>query len=379
MQSQDDLLDLVGRIYDAAIDPSLWPDVLSALCDATGSAGVNFMIVDKASGLIPRSVSVGIPSDRVDEYNYHVVKFDPRVKYGFENPQKKIIYDYQFTNESEMDRSEYYNWLNMLGGFRYFLAARVLENQDVTAFVSLQRLARDGHADQPAIDRFQRLASHLSRAAEIGLRFDDLHLRTGALGDAMDSPRFGIILLDEQGAVLQANRAADEVIAASDGLRGGLDGVRAVRPHDDAALQRLIGEAIRTGLGIGLGAGGAIAIPRPSGKRPYQVMVSPLPVRESLFALRRPAAVVFVTDPEHADELPEATLRRLFGLSKREAAVAALMATGMTIERAADALGVTRNTARNALQSVYRKTGTRRQSELVRLLLRSPAGLAPGT
>ena len=47
-----------------------------------------------------------------------------------------------------------------------------------------------------------------------------------------------------------------------------------------------------------------------------------------------------------------------------------------TISEVADELEITLNTARTHLKQVFEKTGTKRQAELVRLLLQSPAALS---
>ncbi|QXX76495.1 hypothetical protein MHY1_p00017 (plasmid) [Methylovirgula sp. HY1] len=63
-------------------------------------------------------------------------------------------------------------------------------------------------------------------------------------------------------------------------------------------------------------------------------------------------------------------IARIFRLTTAEARIAARVATGMTLENAAVELGITKETARNQLKSVFAKTGTHRQSELVALLAR---------
>jgi DNA-binding CsgD family transcriptional regulator len=57
-------------------------------------------------------------------------------------------------------------------------------------------------------------------------------------------------------------------------------------------------------------------------------------------------------------------------LTPAEGRVAALIAQGIAPERAAERLGVSRETVRNQLRAVFAKTGTHRQSELVALLAR---------
>ena len=48
---------------------------------------------------------------------------------------------------------------------------------------------------------------------------------------------------------------------------------------------------------------------------------------------------------------------------------------GKSLEQSGEALQITSNTARSSLKSIFGKTQTNRQSELVRLLLNSPASL----
>jgi hypothetical protein len=37
--SEDATLDLIGAIYDVALDATLWPDILNKIGDAVGAAG----------------------------------------------------------------------------------------------------------------------------------------------------------------------------------------------------------------------------------------------------------------------------------------------------------------------------------------------------
>ena len=59
---------------------------------------------------------------------------------------------------------------------------------------------------------------------------------------------------------------------------------------------------------LGAGAGGALALPRPSMKRPLQVLVAPLPPNRTDFGEKSAGVVVFVNDPERQPELPAEAL-----------------------------------------------------------------------
>ena len=90
-------------------------------------------------------------------------------------------------------------------------------------------------------------------------------------------------------------------------------------------------------------------------------------------ALCRPAAVMLVTRAEQ--RIPKDTwLQTLYGLTKAESKLAVLIAAGMDGPEAAGKLGLTAETVRTRLKTVFIKTNTRRQSDLARLLASLPRG-----
>jgi DNA-binding CsgD family transcriptional regulator len=118
--------------------------------------------------------------------------------------------------------------------------------------------------------------------------------------------------------------------------------------------------------GRGTAAGGALRLSRPSHKRPYVAMVSPLAPRWA----REPAALVLVSDPDEAPMVPREVLIQLFGLTPAEARLALALGAGESLEDAAETFGVGLTTVRTQLRQVFAKTDTNRQADLVRLLAR---------
>jgi DNA-binding CsgD family transcriptional regulator len=116
--------------------------------------------------------------------------------------------------------------------------------------------------------------------------------------------------------------------------------------------------------------GRAMSLRRPSFRRPYAVLVSPL--KRVFFPVGNPAAVVLVTDPER--KLPPGTDYRLacqFGLTPAEGRIAAI-ACDKTVEEAAAEFSIGIATARAHVRKILLKTGSNRQTDLVRTLLTSP-------
>jgi DNA-binding CsgD family transcriptional regulator len=87
------------------------------------------------------------------------------------------------------------------------------------------------------------------------------------------------------------------------------------------------------------------------------------------------AAVAFVIDPLRRERPAEEVLRALYGLTPAECRVALLLGDGHAPRKIANMVGVTDNTVRSQIKSVFSKTGVKRQGELIRLLL-SNSGLA---
>jgi DNA-binding CsgD family transcriptional regulator len=91
-----------------------------------------------------------------------------------------------------------------------------------------------------------------------------------------------------------------------------------------------------------------------------------------MFLSSKPAgAMVFVTDPERPPLLGEGEIRVLFGLTPAEARLTRALAEGLDIARASHLFGVSIGTLRTRLKTIFEKTGTHRQVELIRVIVGS--------
>jgi len=68
---------------------------------------------------------------------------------------------------------------------------------------------------------------------------------------------------------------------------------------------------------------------------------------------QRPAAVLFISDLDQDLDLPVDLLRRCYGLIAAEARLAMVLLEGHSLKEAADASGVTHNTAKSQLQEYF--------------------------
>ena len=185
----------------------------------------------------------------------------------------------------------------------------------------------------------------------------------------MDCFRIGVILAGAGGRVLAANRPAREIVSSKDGLEFSRDLLRTALPQETSTLRNSIT------------AGRApvfLSLSRPSGKRPLSVLVRSLSRDRDPSSSDWPVAVVFVSDPDRRLDVDPAVVAELYALTPAEAAVASLVGVGRPVLEAARRLGVQTNTVRVQLKQVYAKTGARRQSALMYLVMTGPAHLRLG-
>ena len=208
----------------------------------------------------------------------------------------------------------------------------------------------------PESPRLRRLAQRISA-------LEDDVMNAAAV---LDRLRIGVILLDAKARVQRTNAAAKRLLEARDGLLVGPDGLRAASEADTTRLRRMVAGAV-TGA---TESGGVLTLKRPSGRRRLQLVIaSPRRDVSHVWSMTPPLMAVFVADPDEARPLPPEHLRSSYGLTPAQARVAVLLGQGLTPHQIAERTSVQVNTVRVHLKKIFALTGTRRQSELVRLLL----------
>jgi DNA-binding CsgD family transcriptional regulator len=187
---------------------------------------------------------------------------------------------------------------------------------------------------------------------------------TGPLSQSIDFLSAGTLLLHHPRQIAYVNLAGERILRTRDGLRRDADQLSAMDPAEDQSLVETIAQAFEPTPGF---VSRSVAMSRPSGWQSYQLVV--LPPRKPAGCWRY--VTVFITDPARDLAGLEPRLRELYGLTPAESNVATLLARGYDVKQTAEERGVALETVRWLLKRVFEKTGTRRQVDLVRLILSS--------
>lgn len=189
---------------------------------------------------------------------------------------------------------------------------------------------------------------------------------------ALDQLEIGVVLVDRAGRPCFVNASAELTLREGDGLTLGAAGLAAGSPSDTRALHELIGAAT-LGEVVNRRSAWRLSLARPSMRRPLGVRAAALDgaVAERGWSTAIPSAALFIADPERNRRVDPQPLTASYGLTQREAGIAALLAEGASIATIAAALGIAVASARSYLKRAYAKTGTGGQAALVALVLRS--------
>jgi DNA-binding CsgD family transcriptional regulator/PAS domain-containing protein len=377
MSIDQNVLDTLDTIYAAASDTSLWAQVINRVMGVVESQAASFCVIDASDPLSMPVFHYINAEKRLVDYDLFMREYlvdgmaaqDPTLRHIVAHPEQRLVRDSSIVSEAEKDRHPYYDWHASYSDTRHRMAGMISPAPHLQSGVTLHRTRQLGDFDDGQIARFNFLLPHIERAVRLSFQLGTLGAFRHASQALLDGNERAVIFLDRKGRILFANRAASELSASADGLLLSRDGLSLANPADQRRLDRLIAAALAPS--AARPGNGMMQAGRPSGKRPFSILVSPIRAAENTMAEMTPAICITLTDPEALTPIPGAALRDLFGLTRSEARLAARLACGDSLAQAAEGLGLAYATVRAQLAAIFRKTQTNRQGELVRLLLAS--------
>ncbi|GGC11477.1 LuxR family transcriptional regulator [Oxalicibacterium flavum] len=262
----------------------------------------------------------------------------------------------------------YTEWLAPQG-VAYAAGAIVLQEGPWLTQLILQRRRDQPPFARDEMDLLNRLVPHLQRAIQMRQRLDESRIDRQLLAAGLDALAMPVFLFNERMRVAHCNRSAERLI--EEGVLYLQDGHLQAR---NGALTRRLGFDVSLAVAAsrrdGISHESVTRLPR-EGHPPLLLLMVPLHAGDA--ALPHGAALMFVFDPEQQPQPVLATVQALFGLSAVEAQLAVALCCGRTLGEFAEERGTSLHTVKSQLKNIYLKTGTRRQPDLVSMLLASPA------
>jgi DNA-binding CsgD family transcriptional regulator/PAS domain-containing protein len=360
--------ELLATLYAAPLDESQWQIFLTQLCEITGSRIGFFLRNDSTLGNRTLA-SGGIPVPAQVEQGFRAAHTysDPFRQALLRNPRIGVIEGEEIVPHDEFVATEIYRDLAAAGGMEYTTCLVLSVSARTLEIISLWRGPERAVLEEEHKELLTLLMPHLKNALKIRHALGLAENRARSAEAMLNASATASILLDGDGRIIHMNEAAQQIAVAQDGF-----GVRVDRiVPTDAARRGEFSALVSACTAVDMDhSGGALALGRRLGKRPLQMLVTPVRLTEKYRSSVR--VLILATDPDRAISFPDAVLRRTYGLTPAETEIANALLTGFSLDEIAQLRKVSVATIRSQMKGLMGKTETQRQGDLIRLLSTLP-------
>ncbi|KQU91435.1 LuxR family transcriptional regulator [Variovorax sp. Root318D1] len=367
--SPRELSEVIGAVYDCALDPLLWPGACRRISDLCESTGGGICVHDLRQ----------VQNDQLFVFGYQPEFLEKLGSQYAESPMAVSDVVANIGDVSALSMAQFH-----LREGRFF--REVLEPfglQDMMWFPALRtggRMASLHASRSDASPRYQAhdvglfslLAPHVCRALAISDALDIRALHSEVLEKTLDGLAAGVFLTARDGRVVYMNRAAEQQVKSGKSVRLANNRLAPTDSAARAALSKAIDQSTRDDDADVRASEHSVAVPDGVGGG-YIATLLPIESgqRRGVLAPFAASVAVFMQDPIQAPPMPGEAFARLHKLTGGELRVLLSLAQGLGGMEVADMLGISEATVRTHLQHMYSKTGTSRQSDLLRVLSNS--------
>lgn len=371
-REKSEFLDL---LYEAAYDPAAWIPAFQRLGDILGSNSVwlsEHNVIENTGGS-EDDPKVWVDPDYLQRYVDYYWSCNPIAKtedpVQFLRDWKLLVHtDADCVPRDELVRTEFYNDFLKPQRVGDIMIMRLARMGNEIAVLNLSRDERRGRYDQAEMEWAQAHHHDIIRVYHMSRKFGRERKRQRDVDALLDLSPNGFFLLDAGGIIRHTNRAGEKLLAETSTFRVDHGKLRAAQPSVSKQLEALI--ALAASPDAEKRRSGSMAIPSPRSTLPLSVLVTPIganrlaPIQPGL------SVCVCVTDLNAEMQLPRGPLETAFGLTDAEIRVAQAMFEGASLQEIAARFGISHNTVRVQLASIFDKTHTNRQVDLIAMLSR---------
>ena len=364
-----DFSEIVGAIYDAAIEPARWPSVVEHMRLQFGFAAAAMALIKLPAGEPIIQAVANIPDDmvaQIGKYDREVVDLwggpAAMAKFQLEEP----VLNSNVVSRAVIDANRYVREWAYPQGFVDQVAMALARDSTMAATLSFAIHSSSPIVSEETFQALRLLAPHLRRAMTISRLIDATTGTASTFEAVLAASASAAILVDADMTIVYANEAAQQMLRYADPVRsteGKLELYEPLLPGNlETAVRATRNEEADLGRrGIGIPA-------RRRDGSPVVAHVMPLRQRSTRPTADTPAAAaVFITDTRGEATLPIDALSVIFELTPTEARVFEMIVAGESSRDMATALAIAPSTLKTHMQQLFDKTGRHRRVDLVRL------------
>ena len=323
--------DLIGSIYDCALDPFRWERTLADIKDALDCHGITLTLSDLRYDRLLLQKAAGLEASALEQLPKYAPEMHARLRdalASWPSLDEPHVVSRHFS-PAYIETSPYFQEWARATGTVDTMALFLMHTPLHLAGLYLGRNVRQGLITDREIELGKLLLPHLRRAVTISNVLDIRTIVGERMAEALDALRCAVLLINEHGTILHANHSAEHMLDEGDPVHSAKGTLHATAPSAASELRSAIALAAGNEAGIGK-TGLAIRLTEPDVP---PLFAHVLPLTGSNFRTRlQPAAVaaVFIGAPPHAQDGADA-LAAALGLTPAENRLLASLFAGRTL------------------------------------------------
>lgn len=370
MEIKKEHLDFIPKIYDTVINPESWPDVLERFAYFCGADISTVFIHDNTYEELTNVASAEkYDPARVQEY---IEKHSHEDVAAFSNALRKPV------GEWIDDETMWGMPVDEIPGTRFQAEHFNTKHRAVNRLndtplwldaVSLHFTADRGWLTPEEAAIGNMFVPHFAKAVDINRPFTLLKHRFQAILSVLNRFQIGLVVTNSAGEIVISNREAEAFLSARNGI--GASRSNHLQASPEPFNQNLLG-MIQAASAPEQNPNfvSTMTVPKRDDTQDWLLDVQPLADIHGNIDGYFQGAMIFITDPDRDEVISTVGMQKLFNLTDAESDICALLTTGHKAKDVADSRNVSIGTVRNQIQSVFDKTQTNSQLDLVRLALK---------
>lgn len=363
----------ITEIYDRCLAPERLPEVGQIIEQSLGIGSSIHFISEQSDGRMVRllSASANFDAEARRDYASHYHDLNPWFQRARLRPPPVVVRGEELIDDDALMRTEFgADWCPRVGihhmmGCTYPLPGGHIGGSGV------HRTRRQGPFDDTSMRIYGLLMRHFANAVGLLLRADLRPAGEQAAQDIVESLDIGAILLQADRTIVQANAVAESMLRRQRWLTTVGGRLRTVHHGSLGMLSLRIAAAARTAQGAGVDAGAVVRLQAPD-EEALAVLILPFRTRPEAWGRMQPTVLMLFRNPACDPALCTSAIRETYALSPAESRLVSLLVDGHSLTLAAQHAGISLNTAKTQLRSVFARTGFSRQADLVAELRGNP-------
>jgi DNA-binding CsgD family transcriptional regulator len=368
MKKIEEVSSLIGDIYDAAMDPSLWMGTLGRISDFVGGHAAGLYTKDAST----RTGGIYYDDGRIEQryvrlYFDKYIKLDPSTTAHFIAEIGEPVATEDVIAYDEFVETRFYKEWAKPQQLVDCLNVALERSQSNVALFGVFRHESQGLADTAMRQRLRLLVPHLRRAAVVARLIERKTTEAENLTAALDGISAGMFLVDAEGRLVHANAAGLALLQKGEMLQASGGRLLALDPETDEIFRDIFAAAAHGDEALGV-TGISVPIVSP-GKDRYVAHVLPLTsgLRREAGTAYKAVAMLFVHKASVDAPSPPEVIAKTYHLTPTELRVLLGIVEVGGVPEVAETLGIAETTVKTHLGRLYEKTGSSRQADLVKL------------